>query len=357
MLNLADIDINMKSEHTLAPEIAEKFEFYDCENVPFSIHGVFKEGESFVRLPKTVAESVSQGVASLYKFTTGGRIRFVTDSNQIAISVKLPNKLPDSRSSLTAITGFDMYAKDFENERYFGSINPPCNYNGGFDGVFLPFPNGVKRTVTINMPRSNTVYKLYIGVKKGSVIETAPQFQEPPVVYYGSSITQGGCASRPGTAYYSIIHRHINYDYINLGFSGNARGEDEIIDYINTLNMSMFVYDYDHNAPTVEHLANTHYKGYNKIRERHPNMPILMLSRPKYHLNGDDLARLEVIEKSYQKGIGDGDRNLYFIKGPDMITENISEEALIDHCHPTDIGFLGMAERIIPTIKKALKII
>ncbi len=357
MLNLADIDINMKSEHTLAPEISEKFEFYDCENEPFSIHGVFREDDSFVRLPKCIAKSVSQGVASLYSFTTGGRIRFVTDSNQIAISVSLPNKLPDSRSSLTAITGFDMYADDSGGQRYFGSINPPCGYNGGFEGVFLPFPNSDKRTITINMPRSNTVYKLYIGIKKGSVIEKATEFAEPPVVYYGSSITQGGCASRPGTAYYSIVHRHIDYDYINLGFSGNARGEDEIIDYINGLDMSMFVYDYDHNAPTVEHLKNTHYKGYKKIREKHQSIPILMLSRPKFYLNGDDLARLEVIEESYQKGIAEGDKNLYFIKGSDMITKDICEEALIDHCHPTDIGFWGMAQSIIPIMKKALNII
>ena len=120
MLNLSDIDVNMKSEHTLALEIAEQFIFLDCEEEPFSIHGVFKEGDRFVRLPKAVAESVSVGVASLYSFTTGGRIRFVTDSNQIAVSVRLPNKLPDSRSSLTAITGLDMYASDNGIERGVG---------------------------------------------------------------------------------------------------------------------------------------------------------------------------------------------------------------------------------------------
>lgn len=354
MTELERIDSNMKTEHTLAPEKAAGFDFYDVEEAPFSLHGVFREGECLVRLPKAVAASVSQGVESLYNYTTGGRVRFVTDSREIAIVMKLPSKLPDSRNALTAITGLDLYADDGGFERYFGTFNPPLNYVGGFEGVFRPFPSDKLRSVTINLPRANTVYKMYVGIEKGSQLLAAEPFREPPVVYYGSSITQGGCSSRPGTAYYSIVHRHINYDYINLGFSGNARGEDEIIDYISALDMSMFVFDYDHNAPNVEHLRNTHYKGYKKIRDAHPNIPILLLSRPKYYLDGNDRARLEVIRETYNRALAENDSRVYLIEGPDMIDEEFREESLGDHCHPTDCGFLSMARHIIPVMKEAL---
>ena len=347
MLSMEQIDANMKTEHTLAPEVKAEYEFYDCEQSPFSLHGVFREGDCLVRLPKAVAEGVSEGVGYLYNLTVGGRVRFRTNSNRVAISIKLPSKAPDSRSALTAITGLDLYAEADGVERYFGTINPPLGYQGGFEGLFFQFPDN-------NLPRANTVNKLFVGLKKGSAIEPAKSFEKAPVVYYGSSITQGGCSSRPGTAYYSVIHRNIDLDYINLGFSGNARGEDSIMDYISGLDMSMFVYDYDHNAPSVEHLKNTHYKGYKKVRDTHPDIPILMLSRPKYYLNSDDLARLEVIKESYHRALDEGDNKVYFIEGRDMIDEEIREISLIDHCHPTDCGFLGMARKILPVMRQAL---
>ena len=354
MFNIEEIDFNFKTENTLAPEVKAEYEFYDCEKPPFSIHGVFREGDCFVRLPKNVAQGVSEGEGRLYNLTVGGRVRFRTDSDRVAIAIKLPLRTADSRSALTASTGLDLYAEDNGVERYFGTINPPCGFQGGFEGLFLQFPNKKMRTVTINLPRENTVYKLFVGLKKGSNVEAAPTFQKPPVVYYGSSITQGGCSSRPGTAYYSIIHRNIDLDYINLGFSGNARGEDSIMEYISGLDMSMFVYDYDHNAPSVQHLKNTHYKGYQKVRNAHPDIPILMLTRPKFYLNDEELARLDVIKESYRTAIANGDNNVYFIDGRDMMDEEIREISLIDHCHPTDCGFFGMARKILPVMREAL---
>ena len=353
MFRIEDIDANMKTEHTLGPEIKAKYEFYDAEKPPFSLHGVFREGDRLVRLPKAVAEGVSEGVGKLYHLTVGGRVRFRTNSKRIAVSVKMPLKSPDSRSALTALSGLDLYAEDNGTERYFGTKNPPLNYSGGFEGEFLQFPDDKMRTVTINLPRENTVFKLFIGVEKGSVVEPAPAFEKPPVVYYGSSITQGGCASRPGLTYQAIIHRKLNLDYINLGFSGSARGEDAVMEYISGLSMSMFVYDYDHNAPSVQHLRDTHFRGYEKVRKAHPDIPIIMMTRPKFYLDADELARLEVVKESYEKALANGD-NVYFIDGREMMDEEVRENALIDHCHPNDCGFFGMARRILPVMRKAM---
>ena len=127
--------------------------------------------------------------------------------------------------------------------------------------------DGKEHTFTINFPLYQGVNSLYIGLKEGSVIKEAPEYETTaPFVYYGSSITQGGCASRPGSAYQNILSRHLQWDHINLGFSGSCKGEDEMAYYIASLDMSVFVYDYDHNAPTVEHLKNTHEIFFKKIK-------------------------------------------------------------------------------------------
>ena len=112
---------------------------------------------------------------------------------------------------------------------------------------------------------------------------------------YGSLITQGGCASRHGMSYQSIVSRKFNCDYINLGFSGNAKAEDEITDYIKNLEMFVFVLDYDHNAPTVEYLKNTHEKMFKAVRDAHPDIPVIMMSRPKHFLTEEEKERRKVV--------------------------------------------------------------
>jgi len=103
---------------------------------------------------------------------------------------------------------------------------------------------------------------------------------ELPILYYGSSITQGGCASRPDHAYQALIAKWNNIDYINLGFSGNAKGEDIMVDYLASMDCGLFVCDYDHNAPTAEYLKNTHYCLYKRYREKQPSWLPLVLVKP-----------------------------------------------------------------------------
>ena len=176
-----------------------------------------------------------------------------------------------------------------------------------------------------------------------------------PVVYYGSSITQGGCASRPGMAYQNIISRWYNCDHINLGFSGNAKGEDAIAEYIAGLKMSVFVYDYDHNAPNVEHLKKTHKRMFDIIRGKNPNLPIIIVSMPKYPLTNNEVLRREVIKETYKTAKSQGDNNVYFIDGCEMMRFKGGNEATVDNCHPTDLGFRRMADWIGEAVGKALK--
>ena len=323
--------------------------FHDAESAPFKIYGVYRDGEKFRRLPESVAKATSDGVWRLHANTAGGRVRFVTDSPYIAISAQMGDVGKMPHFAFTGSIGFDLYS----GKRYYRSFIPPVDVEDSFEGI-RDVDQGL-REYTINFPLYSEVKKLYIGLREGCRLEAAPEYAiTDPIVYYGSSITQGGCASRPGCAYQSIITRNLDCDHINLGFSGNARGEDAIAQYIAGLKMSAFVYDYDHNAPTLEHLEATHERMFRIIREAQPDLPVLMLTRPKYYLEDSEKRRLEIVRKTYENALAAGDKNVYFIPGPELLLDLVREEALVDNCHPADGGFISMAHVITQTLRKVL---
>jgi len=174
-----------------------------------------------------------------------------------------------------------------------------------------------------------------------------------PMVFYGSSITQGGCASKPGDSYQAIISRALNLDYINLGFSGNARAEKSMADYISSLDMSIFVYDYDHNAPSPEYLKETHERMFLTIREKHPDLPIIMMSRPRYNITPDTAARLAIIKETYERAIARGDKNVYLITGRELMAI-CKNDGSVDGTHPTSFGFYSMAQPLIHRISEII---
>lgn len=347
MSNISSVDFNFKVETDLD---IKDLKFYDIKKSPFKIYGVFHESGRFRRIPEAVAKCVNDGVYFLHTNTAGGRVRFKTDSPYIAIHAEMPNigKMP--HFALTGSAGFDLYISD----KYTATFVPPFKIDDGYESVVC-FDSAEMREVTINFPLYSDVAELYIGISdKSEVYETKPYKTENPVVYYGSSITQGGCASRPGMSYESIASRRLDADYINLGFSGSARGEEEMSQYISKLEMSVFVYDYDHNAPTVEHLKNTHQKMFDKIRAAHPDLPIVMLSRPKYSLNEDEKLRLEIIKDTYNNAVKNGDKNVYLLDGKALMSL-AGDEGTVDNCHPNDLGFTSMAKAVGDLLEKIIE--
>ena len=313
--------------------------FYNVDNAPFSVHGVFRENGKYRRMPEEVAGRVSRSVYRLSTNTAGGRVRFVTDSGYIAINADMEAIGKMSHFALTGSAGFDLYV----NNAYVKTFVPPFGIENGYESV-IELGTSELREITVNFPLYSDVKHLYIGLRENSVLrEASPYKNKKPIVYYGSSITQGGCASRPGMSYESIISRRFGYDFVNLGFSGNARAEDEIIDYIKGLDMSIFVYDYDYNAPSVEHLTNTHEKMFKAIRAQNPDLPIIMMSRPKINLTDVEKERLEIIKSTYRAAVESGDKNVYFISGAELMSL-CTDEGTVDFCHPTDFGFASMAK-------------
>ncbi len=344
MKDIQNIDKNFQVKSNINKT---DIKFISIEDEPFKVYGVFKEKGKFRRIPEQVAKSVSEGVYLLHANTSGGRVRFKTDSSYVAIRVQMDDGLTRTpHFALSGSAGFDLY----EGNIYRGTYAPSVDCKEGYEGI-IEFESRELRDITINFPLYSNVTNLYIGIQDDSSVEEAPSYKNAkPIVYYGSSITQGGCASRPGMSYPSIISRKFDCDYINLGFSGNAKAEDEIIEYIKSLDMSVFIYDYDHNAPSVEHLMNTHEKMFKAVRNVHPEIPVIMMSRPKHNLTDEEKERRSVVEKTYNNAIASGDNNVYFIDGA-MLTELCMDDGTVDNCHQTDFGFVSMANALAHVIE------
>ncbi len=333
--------------------------YYDVTKEPFEVFGVIKPADDldkFRRMPADVAKGVNEGVEILHSNTAGGRIRFRTDSPYVSIKAIMPNICRFSHMPLTGTSGFDIYMVKDEKQIYLSTFVPPYEMQDGYTSSHGTGEINYETDFIINMPLYNDVSKLYIGIKKGYVLKKSVSEYEKglPVVYYGSSITQGGCASRPGNCYQNIISREINRDYINLGFSGSAKAEQKMIDYIKQLDMSVFVYDYDHNAPDAEYLKKTHKHMFDEIRAAKPDLPVIMLSRPSAVVYPDTLKRLNIIKNTYECAIKDGDKNVYMIDGGEMMRKHCGNDGTVDNTHPNDIGFAAMAKEIGSIIKKIL---
>lgn len=349
MAEIEKIDTNFKVETNLnKPDI----KFYDVKQAPIKLYGVFYENGKFRRMPENVAKQVSDGVYSLHANTAGGRVRFKTNSPYIAISANLENIGRMPHFAFSGSSGFDLYEKK-GGEKYLGTFMPPYDMDDGYEAI-IELGNTKMKDITINFPLYSDVNELYIGISKDSTIsEPTPYKVETPIVFYGSSITQGGCASRPGNAYQSLISQALNVNFINLGFSGNAKAETEMGDYIKNLNMSMLVLDYDHNAPTLEHLKDTHERIFKQIRSTQPNLPIILMPRPKWFLTKEESERRKVILQTYKNAKANKDKNVYFIDSTELLKE-CKNNGTVDMCHPNDWGFYSMSRPLIKLIKKLI---
>lgn len=327
---------------------------------PMQIYGVFREGDRFVRLPESVAAAVrdeantvkpgvGEGVHSLYDNTAGGRIRFKTDSKYIAIKVSMHSVGGGDKTSLLGMSGFDLYATVNGQETFIGAFVPPFGMKNSYEAV-IPV-SGTLYDYTINMPNYAGVYSIEIGVESGAALEKAASYESDKAIYfYGSSITQGASPSRPGLAYENIVSRALNADFVNLGFSGSCRAEQAMIDYLVRIvdKMSMFVYDYDHNANSDAHYAETHERLFLALREAAPDLPILIMTRPNMgHTNS---SRYKTAKATYDNAIARGDKNVYFLSGDDL-TEFCGTEVAVDGTHPNDIGFYSMALKVIAVLE------
>ena len=325
--------------------------YHDVDSPPFRIYGVWRDGDRYYRIPPEVSARVNPRVHAVRSNTTGGRVRFVTDSSYVAIRAHIDGIYRIAMMSSTGTTGLDMYA----DGRFVGSFHAPLELKSG--GVYESVVNlqgRCTRTITINMPSYASLINLEVGIEQGATLSRAPDYTlERPIVYYGSSITNGGCSTRPGMTYPAIISRMLDANYVNLGFGGACKGESVMAEYIAGLDMSAFVFGYDHNARDTEMLERTHSPFFRTVRERRPELPIIIVSRPQLTPSADRDERFEVIRRTYERAVASGDENVYLVPGWSLV-EGVGEDFTVDGIHPTDLGFHFIAERLGEVLRTAL---
>ena len=332
-------------------------EFHDIKkSKEISVYGLYnyRNEVQFKRLPDEVAKATGEQVSKLYTNPAGGRIRFKTNSNILVIRASFPNISTRSIITMVNQAGFDVYKTINDKQEFIGCLYPPIDLVDSYDKS-IELGLGEKE-LTIYMPIYNDVSDVYIGVEKGSYVKPSRTYKnETPILYYGSSITQGASVSRPGMIYESIISRALDTDFINLGFASGGKAEDAIVDYMAELNYSVFVCDYDYNAHTPEYLEATHSKMYKKIRAKHPDTAYIMLTKPiiNHNLNNsENQRRREIIFKTYENALINGDKNVYIIDGFEMFSSFESGDCSGDGVHPNDMGATVIAQNIIKIIRE-----
>ena len=335
--------------------------WHDVKQAPFSLHGFHDPLNTpyYLRVPRDVAEATSEGVDKLSRESAGGRVRFSTNSPYIAIKAKYLVVGRSPHLTLISSSGFDLYTEGEFGSRFIKEFRMPYDMVDSYEQIIY-VKGEVNRSYTINFPIHAVVESLEIGLKPGATLEAARPYRDfAPVVFYGSSIVHGTAATRPGYAYSAIISRDLNLDFRNIGFSGQAKGEQVLAEWMASLPMSVFVCDYDHNAPTVDHLKATHYPLYETVRAKNPDLPYIMVTRPDYWTLPNEqehiLQRRDVVMSSYLKAREAGDKNVYFIDGMSFNYAPHQYEMSVDSVHPNDAGFIRMADSIGTVIRHALE--
>lgn len=331
--------------------------FADVANPPFSITGLgwFDRARTYCRLPEERLAETNEGVRALAWHTAGAMVRFRSDTGALAIRYELRSGDDMPHMPRTGISGFDLYCGAGLHKRFVRTAVPGI---GLMDIESLLICDGCRETRewTLNFPLYNGVKGVWIGVDPGSRVEPPTPFAvQKPIAFYGSSITQGGCASRPGNAYTHIVCRWLDAPLLNFGFSGSARAEAVMAELMMALDMSVFVYDYDHNAPSAEYLAGTHEPFFKLLRQAKPDLPIVMVGMPNFDPEDPDCrARQAIIRRTYENAVAAGDRRVYHINNELLFGAAERDACTVDGCHPNDLGFMRMARAVYPIIRQAL---
>lgn len=313
----------------------------------------------YERLPDSLQKISRKPLWNLGRNSAGLAVRFRSNSTCIAARWEVLNNMSMNHMTATGIKGLDLYCLQGNKWIFAGSGRPQ-----GKSNVATIVKNMLpeEREYLLYLSLYDGVTSLAIGVDSLSEIDQ-PVIQLPkrekPVVFYGTSILQGGCASRPGMAHTNILERWLNCECINLGFSGNALLDLEIADVIAGVDASMFVLDFVPNA-NVEQMKERADKFYSIIRRKHPDTPILFVEDPVFpHSVFDKGIAKEVKDKNetlnsiFRTLKQRGEKNIYYLSSRDIIGQD--GEATVDGVHFTDLGFMRYAEVLYPILKKHIK--
>ncbi len=328
----------------------------------FPVYGKAVENTSarYERLPLELQSLIREPLWYLGRQSAGLYIRFRTDSPFICAKWESTFDNTMTHMTDTGTKGLDLYALVSGEWKHVCSARPQGKTS---ERVIIANMDPVEREYMLYLSLYDGISSLALGVAEGSILEQ-PAVDSPrsgkPVVMYGTSILQGGCANRPGMAHTNILSRRLDREVINLGFSGQALLDMEIARYMASIeDPGLFVLDYAPNA--YADLIDAEGENFFRIiRDAHPDVPVIFIEDVIFpHTAFDNRIKDEVEKKNqaqkrlYARLKKSGEKKIYYISAEGMIGED--GEATVDGIHFTDLGMQRYVDHILPTIKKALR--
>ena len=301
------------------------------------------------RLPISYKEIVREPVWDLSKSSAGMSIRFLSNSKSINVKWTILNNLKMNHMAETGIKGVDLYFKNKDNWQYLNTGRPDGIKN---ESTLIDNMSEEMREFKIFLPLYDGVVNIEVGIDSNSVIKKPLKNRNKSIIFYGTSITQGGCASRPGMAHTNIISRKLDLDCINFGFSGNGRMEQPIAKLISESKPLFYVIECMPNMINPENVTNKTIPLVKTIRENNSEAPIVFVEnfittspildkKRENEIRGMNLA----LKTEYQKMISDGYNNIFYVESKNAIGND--NEGTVDGVHFTDLGFIRYADFLI----------
>lgn len=313
----------------------------------------------FDRLPARAENRVSAAVWNLSHDSAGMVVRFESDAPTLAARWTLRRStLAMPHMPATGVSGLDLYVKEQGSWHWLANGRPEKPVT---EQVLVRGLKPGRREYLVYLPLYNGIEELSLGVPMGAALSSAPPRPAgtKPIVFYGTSIVQGGCAARPGMAYPAILGRRLDRPTINLGFSGSALSEPEVAELFGDLDPVAYVLDPLPNM-TAELVAERLERFVLILRAARPNAPIVLVEHLIYpdgmfvearrQRYVEDNARLR---ECYDRLVKAGQKRLFLVPAARLV--GTDGEATVDGTHPTDLGFVRMADAIEPVLRRALK--
>jgi hypothetical protein len=335
-----------KPDHTI---------YYGKESFIIEGTGVAEsEKESpYDRLPASYKEKVRKQVWDLSKNSAGISIRFNTNSSSVKVKWALLNDTKMNHMAETGIKGVDLYCRVNGVWTYVNTGRPTAKENEA--SLISGLSNG-EREFKLYLPLYDGTTKVEIGLENGSTITKPDAEKKLPIVFYGTSILQGGCASRPGMVFTSIISRKLNVDCINFGFSGNGRMDPPIAELISGIKASYYVIDCLPNM-TAKMVTDSMIPLATAIRAKNPKTPIVFIENVEYtraifqaSLLKSMNEKNQALRTEFDKLVKAGMKDLIYISAAGSIGTDY--EGTVDGTHLTDLGYLRYADYLIQKFKE-----
>lgn len=320
--------------------------WYDGTNLPIEGKGWTNTQSFYDRLPAAARGVVPSSVWNLGHDTAGLCLRFRTDATTLRVRwALLKSGLAMPHMPATGVSGVDLYGKDPSGQWHFIANGRPERQTNTVSFSIAPGQESL-----LYLPLYNGLKSLAVGLPKGQRLSVVSSPRKP-IVFYGTSITQGGCASRPGLATPAIVGRNLDAPVINLGFSGSGQMEMALADLLAQLEASLYVLDclWNMSPELVEHRLEPFVK---KLRAARPGVPIVLAEDSSVR-NLTPTSKGRLLRAIHERLAKEGLTDLHFLPNTGMLGDDW--EGTVDGCHPNDLGMMRQAKIFGPCLAPLLK--